>query len=274
MSDPSFEYTAESTAGGGFYFHRASGPAPNQSAAHRHGTLEIYYIREGTCRYEIAGKPFDLTAGDLLLIPAGITHKTDRYSRLYTRLLINCTEDYVPPSVRPLLGTEPCLYRDAAVTEEADRILSGIEREYRLGDALSGDLLRCRTGELLILLARSKSSERTESARSPVESTVLYIREHYMNEISLPMLAKLHSITPDHLSRTFKKETGYGISEYLTLVRLQKAEFMLKNEPGRTVSEIAFACGFNDSNYFSDKFKKVYGVTPSSVRKRAGKQDA
>ena len=263
--------STEERTSGGFYFHSASGPAPNQSAAHRHDTLELYYMREGTCRYNIEGKTFEPVAGDVLLIPAGITHKTSHYSRLYTRLLINCSEDYVPTSVRELLSREPCLYRDPAVTAEADRIFSRIETEYKTGDALASDALRCYTGELLILLARAQSRNQATAVKSPVESTVAYIREHYMTEISLPMLARLHSITPDHLSRTFKKETGYGVSEYLTLVRLQKAEFMLKNEPGRTVSEIAFACGFNDSNYFSDKFKKIYGVTPSSVRKANGK---
>ena len=41
---------------------------------------------------------------------------------------------------------------------------------------------------------------------------------------------------------------------------------MLKNEPSRAVTEVAYACGFNDSNYFSYKFKKAYGITPSEVR--------
>lgn len=265
------EKTPDERPASGFYFHRASGPAPNQSATHRHETLEIYCIPEGSCHYDIDGHSFSLEAGDLLLIPPGIPHKTDRYSRLYTRLLINCTEEYVPHSVRPLLSSGPSLYRDPALLAETDRIFEKIESEYKNGDALSTDALRCYVGELLILLARSQSKTQSTTAKSPVERTVAYIRENYMTEISLPMLAKLHAITPDHLSRTFKKETGYGISEYLTLVRLQKAEFMLKNEPGRTVSEIAFACGFNDSNYFSDKFKKIYGVTPSSVRKANGK---
>jgi transcriptional regulator GlxA family with amidase domain len=89
-----------------------------------------------------------------------------------------------------------------------------------------------------------------------------------MNEITLPMLAAMHGVTPGHLSRTFKRETGYGISEYLTLVRLRKAEFMLKNEPGKSVNEVAFACGFNDSNYFSFKFKKAYGVPPLKVKNK------
>ena len=81
-------------------------------------------------------------------------------------------------------------------------------------------------------------------------------------------MAKLHSVSSEHLSRTFKRETGFGFSEYLTLVRLQKAEYMLRNEPGRSVCEIAYACGFNDSNYFSDKFRRSYGHSPSKFKNR------
>ena len=45
------------------------------------------------------------------------------------------------------------------------------------------------------------------------------------------------------------------------------SEYMLKNEPGRSVHAVAFACGFNDSNYFSYKYKKQYGVSPKKVKK-------
>ena len=46
-------------------------------------------------------------------------------------------------------------------------------------------------------------------------------------------------------------------------------EYMLKNEPGRSVNGVAFACGFNDSNYFSYKFKKAYGKSPKKISKKS-----
>ena len=41
---------------------------------------------------------------------------------------------------------------------------------------------------------------------------------------------------------------------------------MIKNEPNKTISEIAYECGFNDGNYFSYKFKKMYGISPIKAR--------
>ena len=67
-------------------------------------------------------------------------------------------------------------------------------------------------------------------------------------------------------SPLFKRVTGFGFCEYLTLLRLRRAEFMLKNEPGLSISSVAYACGFNDSNYFSHKFKLAYGKSPKELK--------
>ena len=101
-----------------------------------------------------------------------------------------------------------------------------------------------------------------------VEECVKHIKKNFAQKIALSEMAKQYSVSQEHLSRIFKKETGFGFNEFITLVRLQRAEAMLKNENGKTISEIAYACGFNDSNYFSDKFKKAYGTAPSDVRKQ------
>ena len=63
-------------------------------------------------------------------------------------------------------------------------------------------------------------------------------------------------------------ETGISFHEFLTSIRLKEAERLLKLEEKKSVSEIAFSCGFNDSNYFSHKFKTVYGLSPLQFQKR------
>ena len=87
-----------------------------------------------------------------------------------------------------------------------------------------------------------------------------------MSDIKLSSVAKMKSVSPEHLSRTFKSCTGLGFNEYVTLLRLKKAEEMIKTEPDKTISDIAYECGFNDGNYFSYKFKKMYGISPIKAR--------
>jgi AraC-like DNA-binding protein len=69
------------------------------------------------------------------------------------------------------------------------------------------------------------------------------------------------------LSRTFKKETGFGFSEYLNLYRLKRADMLLRERRDMRVVDVAMQCGFNDSNYFSKVYKKMFGVSPKQAQK-------
>ena len=120
-----------------------------------------------------------------------------------------------------------------------------------------------------MLILRNKNEIEVVQDESNLITNVLeYIQHNYMNEIKLSSVAKNFSVSQEHLSRVFKQETGFGFKNYLINIRLQKAEDMLRNEPGRAVSEVAYACGFNDGNYFSYKFKKEFGVSPTEVKGR------
>jgi len=55
--------------------------------------------------------------------------------------------------------------------------------------------------------------------------------------------------------------------EYLTDCRLDAAARLLKEQPGLTVTEVAFACGFSSSQYFATVFRRRYSVTPAASRK-------
>lgn len=99
-----------------------------------------------------------------------------------------------------------------------------------------------------------------------VDSTVKYMGDNFTGDIRLSNLARMRSVSPEHLSRTFKSCVGIGFSEYLTLLRLEHARMMIVSEPQKTISEIAYECGFNDGNYFSFRFKKMYGMSPSKLR--------
>jgi AraC family L-rhamnose operon regulatory protein RhaS len=55
-------------------------------------------------------------------------------------------------------------------------------------------------------------------------------------------------------------------------LRLQKAEELLRSDAALSVTQAAFACGFNDANYFSKRFKDLYGVSPVAFRKQKEKR--
>ena len=187
--------------------------------------------------------------------------------KMHTRLLINCDQYYVPVSVRHLLPTMPYIGRIPRIQNEVEAIFRKIRHEYENPDDFSKDALQSHVSALLIMLLRSeKNRQAVYSGDNFVEMAVSYMQHNYSHPITLADVAKHCAVSCEHLSRSFKKNTGFGFSEYLTLYRLKQAELLLLEEPAKSVSEIAYCCGFNDSNYFANRFKKIYGITPSKLR--------
>lgn len=68
-----------------------------------------------------------------------------------------------------------------------------------------------------------------------------------------------------HFCNAFKEFTGQTFKEYHNRIRIDKAIELLHSTE-IPITEIAFLCGFNDSNYFSRKFHQITGKTPLAVR--------
>ena len=250
-----------------YYYNKVVDIVNNESTHHYHQAFEIYYMKSGICNYFIGNQSYKVTPGDVVLIPGGTIHRTNYGGVAHTRLLINCSPEYIPASVAERINSVGHLYRNAQVIPQLDAIFAKIEQEYENADFLSADVMRCYTAEIFFLILRNSNEHENAGDENKIVIRALkYIQDNYMNEVKLTAVAKLLSVSSEHLSRLFKKETGFGFNEYLTILRMQKAEYMLRNEPGRAVCEVAYACGFNDGNYFSYKFKEIYGVSPSKIK--------
>jgi AraC-like DNA-binding protein len=78
-------------------------------------------------------------------------------------------------------------------------------------------------------------------------------------------LAQAIDVSPAHLQRLFKTETGIPPIQFIKKIRLEKARELLETTFLR-VQQIAFQVGINDQSYFDREFKKKYGVTPNQYR--------
>lgn len=253
-----------------FYFHHDVNIKHSQTQSvppHYHNRFEIYLITDGNCTYFIDNKTYRLQVGDLVLIPAGVIHNTKYAGTVHSRMLINCSENFIPTSVVKLLPKMTYLYRNPAVQAEVRRIFENIKLEYASPDDMSEEMLCCYTNMLFLLLARNlETCEQIETKNKTIEQAVEHLQKHFCSALSLADTARLFSISPQHLSRLFKKETGMGFNKYLNALRLQKAEAILKQQPHTDVTDIAAECGFTDSNYFSKKFKDMYGLPPKRLQ--------
>lgn len=246
---------------------RVDGEAP-KATLHYHDCFEVYYLQAGTCWYFIDKKSYRLTAGDIALIPAGVIHKTSYDTPRSSRSLFFCTTEMIPESARELMSRIPYFPKTKENAAVVERLFRRIRTEYEKPDEYAMDAIRALITELFLLIARNSNPDRHEKRESPiVEKAVGYIQEHYMESVSLHEVAEHCFVSREHLSRIFKKETGFGFNEYLNVYRLKKANAILTENPKSKVSQVAVHCGFGDSNYFSKQYRKMYGVAPTQTKR-------
>ncbi|MGL6187411.1 MAG: response regulator transcription factor [Clostridium chrysemydis] len=106
----------------------------------------------------------------------------------------------------------------------------------------------------------------TTKRYSPVVSQIVSnIEERYSEELSLKTLAYQYNINSSYLGRIFTKEVGMSFSDYLNKVKNTKAKELIL-ETNMKINDIAKAIGYTDTSYFYRKFKKYYGICPSTLR--------
>jgi len=236
---------------------------------HYHNFYEVYFLEKGFCQYFIDDKIYEVHAGDVVLIPEGVIHKTVYKDTNHSRRLLYCAEACVPSELVAQLSSAAYLFRNEDISHKIRMIFDEIDEEYSGEDAFSEKVILGNVKLLFYHLARNAGKAIPHSAGNGyVAQTIDYIKKNFSGDIRLPLLAERSSVCPEHLSRIFKKETGFCISEYLTMIRLQNAAQLLRSQPNLSVSEIAARCGYNDSNYFSEQFKKYNGVSPLAYRKK------
>ena len=94
-----------------------------------------------------------------------------------------------------------------------------------------------------------------------------YIEKHYMDNLSLNVLAEEIHMNPYYFSSFFKKNMGENFKDYVNRIRVEHAVPMLISTDMKTY-EIAEKVGFGDIRMFNAAFMKIYQETPGSYRKR------
>ena len=92
-----------------------------------------------------------------------------------------------------------------------------------------------------------------------------YINEHYAEPLTLEMLADMVGMSPSSFSRFFKQHTNRTLSSYLIDIRLGQAARDLV-DTSQNISEICYACGFNNLSNFNRIFKAKRGMSPREFR--------
>lgn len=99
-----------------------------------------------------------------------------------------------------------------------------------------------------------------------IKKAIIYIRNHLGDNLSLQSICEAINLKHCYLCDLFRREVHMTFSEYVLQQRIGLAKKLLRNT-NLSMSFIAMRCGFNTASYFCTCFKKVEGVTPSSIKR-------
>lgn len=263
--------------------HQCRRTSFNMPLHHYHAAYEIYYLVSGERFYFIKDKTYHIIQGDLILINLNDLHKTNEAgTSCHERILINFSAEYLQSLFPAPLAEEisKCFHLTTNLFRWEISIRHGLEdllfkmiREVKKESFGHTLFIQALFTELLITIKRQIDStpplalELRLSSYEKIYDILRFINHHFHEELSLPRLAAAFYISPYHLSRTFKKVTGFAFTEYLNSVRTKEAERMLR-ETNQSVTEIATHVGFDSLTHFGRVFKAITGLAPLQYRKR------
>jgi two-component system response regulator YesN len=120
-------------------------------------------------------------------------------------------------------------------------------------------------------IEHKRQSDSEETDPSLILAAKHFIDENYMYDLNLTMIAEKFNYNATYFSEMFKAKVGKTFIHYLNEVRMGEAVRMLTTTT-LNLWDIAELTGFSNASYFSSKFKRMYGVTPSEYRQQASEK--
>lgn len=255
---------------------------------HYHDSIELFILLEGIRYFFVDRKIHVIKAGSAILIPPGQIHKTStygddsRHSRFLLQFSREGTEGILQSSYSMSFEEFGQKY-DGITTFRSEKWTQLLDTIARLKKEFDHDepnipLVRVLSHEILAMYTsefdynasmHSESEENTglvSEVHNSIQQVIEYLNSHYMDEILLDDLSKKFFISRAYLTRNFRKVTGVTIVQYLTVIRVRKACLLLKTTD-ESITFIAEECGFSNTTYFENVFKRLRGRTPGQYRK-------
>jgi AraC family L-rhamnose operon transcriptional activator RhaR/AraC family L-rhamnose operon regulatory protein RhaS len=253
---------------------------------HSHNFDELVIILKGTAMHVIDEQNFPVRAGDVFVISQNHEHQ---YVDMHGLALANILFDpealmmdrwdiRALPGFHALFSLEPAfrtrhnfqsrLQLPEPLLNQTNEIIRDLTMETEHRNPGYRVMAKGLFMQLAVSLSRAYSSKPTEESMDllRIGDAIAHIETLYSEKISLDELAQKSHLSQRHFSRVFQECIGRSPIDHLMHVRCQKAAELLKGTD-RTITDIAFDCGFSDSNYFTRCFRKTTNMTPKQYRK-------
>jgi len=248
---------------------------------------ELVIILEGTATHIVENEKYMISKGDVLVINNNTVHGYESTENFYIcnimfrleSIFLKNYDIWNLPGFHALFVNEPYITRDCALQSKLKLSITQLEHIKEQLKAMFEEYAKQSKGMKTFLLTNflmlalelshqyELNLDLNQHQYDHLENAVSYLEKHYAEHISIDLLAKQSNLSPRQFSRLFSKIYQDSPGNYLLHFRIQKAKSLLYNYK-LSIAEVAYQCGFNDSNYFSRQFHRIIGVTPSVFRKQ------
>ncbi len=233
---------------------------------HTHDYWELVYCTSGGGLFQFEnGSSISYREGDMVAIPPRELHYN--YSQEgFTNIHMRMSDPSFPYKTAFRISDDLERHVMSAFTQARFYYLSDIKRNELVLSAL-GELI---SSYVVVFRSNTELSEPVENIRA------LILHNFAERNFALDEEMQKMPFHYDYLRKLFKKEMGLTPLEYMTRMRMKKAESLLLSMGAQdySVAEVAGLCGYEDPLYFSRVFKKTFGVSPSAYANHLGKRNS
>ncbi|WP_239984786.1 AraC family transcriptional regulator [Sporolactobacillus pectinivorans] len=262
------------------------------SDRHDYDFSEIIYVASGSGTYLYRETTLQIAKGDVLIIQPGLAHAygahPDSNLRIYRvmfqqRLLnrewpaLNHAAPFIDPIfIDPFFcGNKQLKSHISLKTKEQIELTILLDRmvsEYLQKSWGHHCMIRMLLVEIFLFLGRWSKDDRgldsdTAGTKKDVFSNVcVFIKQHYMQQISLEEVRNMCGMSQSTFTMNFKKMTGFSFIDYRNRVRIRAAKELLENTD-LAIINVSQKVGFDDLSNFDRTFKRFEGLSPLNYRK-------
>jgi len=232
---------------------------------HFHEHYVIGFIESGRRYLSCKNKEYITEPGDLLLFNPGDNHTCEQCDdRALDYRCINIQREAMSSAVFEITGESYLPYFMEQVVFHSE--LVPLLKELHL--MIMQEEKDFRKEELFFFLLEQLIEEYTDQGtplpkfeqNTQIRAVCEFLKQNYMNNITLNDLSRLTRLSKYYLLRSFTKQEGISPYNYLITIRINKAKKLM--EQGVSPIDAALRTGFADQSHFSNFFKKQIGLTP------------
>lgn len=231
--------------------------------SHWHMEHELIVCREGSAQVMLDDTMFNITQQQCIFCHSGCVHYI---SASPDSLLLVClfNEKMYDPITSPFALENPVFEDRYGILPKLSEIRHELQNQPIF--------FECRTeamiGEILVDVFRGEPLRRAQWQFSDVITRYKQLLNHIDLEyehITYQNAVQFMNMSDAYFSRYFKRQAGMTFSQYLNVVRIEKAVQLLDSAPTMKITDVMLRCGFNTIRSFNRVFREVTGFTPTTL---------